>query len=184
MDYFPLDPVGRVRAVAMSAYDYSRQYESRERLALLGEARTRIGASLELEGTADELAELLVPRFADVVSVDLFEAVLAAICPRLFPPGPFCCAEPRNGLHASRKGRVPALGRDAVAPGYLTGQQVRGDRKGRTARRRRSTGDAFADARDSGRAARLWSALADHGADPSPRHNSRSCLFPPPWRLA
>ncbi|MFJ3307157.1 PAS domain-containing protein [Streptomyces sp. NPDC086549] len=89
VDYFPLkDPAGLVRAVAMTAYDYSQQYESRERLALLGEARTRIGAGLEVEGTADELAELLVPRFADVVSVDLFEAVFGGELPAPVPSGP------------------------------------------------------------------------------------------------
>ncbi|WP_406103218.1 SpoIIE family protein phosphatase [Streptomyces sp. NBC_01003] len=89
VDYFPLkDSVGRVRAVAMTAYDYSEQYESRERLSLLGEARTRIGASLELEGTAEELAELLVPRFADVVSVDLFEAVFGGELPAAVLSGP------------------------------------------------------------------------------------------------
>ncbi|MFD8724227.1 PAS domain-containing protein, partial [Streptomyces sp. NPDC059629] len=89
VDYFPLkDPVGRVRAVTMSAYDHSRQYESRERLALLAEARTRIGAGLEVEGTADELAEFLVPRFADVVSVDLFEPVFGGELPASVAAGP------------------------------------------------------------------------------------------------
>ncbi|MEU9149465.1 SpoIIE family protein phosphatase [Streptomyces sp. NPDC048417] len=111
VDYFPLkDPVGRVRAVAMSAYDYSQQYESRERLALLGEARTRIGASLELEGTADELAELLVPRFADVVSVYLFEEVFGGDLPASVPSGPVLLRRAAQRPEFLATGARPALG--------------------------------------------------------------------------
>ncbi|MFJ9711487.1 SpoIIE family protein phosphatase [Streptomyces sp. NPDC101234] len=89
VDFYPLrDPLGQVRAVGMSAYDYSQQYESRERLALLSEARTRIGTTLELTETAGELAALLVPRFADVVTVDLFEAVFGGELPTSVPSGP------------------------------------------------------------------------------------------------
>jgi serine phosphatase RsbU (regulator of sigma subunit)/PAS domain-containing protein/anti-sigma regulatory factor (Ser/Thr protein kinase) len=49
---------------------------ARERLDLLYAAGVRIGGSLDVSRTAEELAELTVPRFADFVTVDLFEAVL------------------------------------------------------------------------------------------------------------
>ncbi|MER6736865.1 SpoIIE family protein phosphatase [Streptomyces puniciscabiei] len=89
MDIFPLkNAAGRVCGVAVSASDFSQQYDSRERLALLSEARTRIGTSLDVAGTAQELAEVVVPRFADVVSVDLLEPVFLGGLPGPLPSGP------------------------------------------------------------------------------------------------
>jgi PAS domain S-box-containing protein len=89
MDIFPLkNAAGQVRGVAVSASDFSQQYDSRERLALLSEARTRIGASLDVQGTAQELAEVVVPRFADIVSVDLLESVVLGDLPGPVPSGP------------------------------------------------------------------------------------------------
>ena len=49
---------------------------ARERLALLYDAGVRIGTALEVTRTAEQLAELVVPRFADFVTVDLLEPVL------------------------------------------------------------------------------------------------------------
>ncbi|MFE0458512.1 SpoIIE family protein phosphatase [Kitasatospora sp. NPDC058965] len=46
------------------------------RLALLNEAGGRIGTTLDLPRTAEELVEVVIPRFADFVTVDLLEAVL------------------------------------------------------------------------------------------------------------
>ncbi|MGW1028258.1 SpoIIE family protein phosphatase [Streptomyces sp. NPDC002577] len=89
MDVYPLeDASGRVRGAAVSSYDYSEQYDSRERFALLGEARTRIGSSLDVAGTARELTEVTVPRFADVVCVDLLDAVVRGDLPLPVTPGP------------------------------------------------------------------------------------------------
>ncbi|MFI8462002.1 PAS domain-containing protein [Kitasatospora sp. NPDC085464] len=86
VDIFPLrDADGRVRAVGLAADDYTEQYNTRERLALLSEARTRMGTSLDVAGSADELVGVLVPRFADFVAVDLLDVVLRGGLP---PPGP------------------------------------------------------------------------------------------------
>jgi serine phosphatase RsbU (regulator of sigma subunit)/anti-sigma regulatory factor (Ser/Thr protein kinase) len=49
---------------------------ARERLRLLYEAGVRIGTTLDVVRTAEELAEVAVPRFADVVTVDLQDPVL------------------------------------------------------------------------------------------------------------
>ncbi|WP_107082731.1 SpoIIE family protein phosphatase [Streptomyces resistomycificus] len=49
---------------------------ARRRLELLSEASARIGTTLEVRRTAEELAETAVPRLADFVTVDLPEAVL------------------------------------------------------------------------------------------------------------
>ncbi|QJS13896.1 SpoIIE family protein phosphatase [Streptomyces argyrophyllae] len=59
--------------------------EARGRLALLNEAGVRLGTTLDLWRTAEQLAEITVPRFADLVVVDLAESVLAGEEP---PPGP------------------------------------------------------------------------------------------------
>ncbi len=47
-----------------------------ERLKLLYEAGVRIGTRLDVVHTAQELAEVAVPGFADIVAVDLLDAVL------------------------------------------------------------------------------------------------------------
>ncbi|MEU0677072.1 SpoIIE family protein phosphatase [Streptomyces sp. NPDC006172] len=49
---------------------------ARRRLELLSEVSTRIGTTLDIRRTAEELAETAVPRLADFVVVDLPEAVL------------------------------------------------------------------------------------------------------------
>ncbi|MFE2276529.1 SpoIIE family protein phosphatase [Streptomyces sp. NPDC059454] len=58
--------------------------EARGRLSLLNEAGGRLGTTLDMWRTAEELAEIAVPRFADLVVVDLVECVLAGEEP---PPG-------------------------------------------------------------------------------------------------
>ncbi|MEU6277025.1 SpoIIE family protein phosphatase [Streptomyces populi] len=49
---------------------------ARERLGLLYDAGVRIGTSLDVTRTAEELTAVTVPRFADFVTVDLADAVL------------------------------------------------------------------------------------------------------------
>ncbi|WP_227025738.1 SpoIIE family protein phosphatase [Streptomyces fodineus] len=49
---------------------------ARQRLNLLYDAGLRIGTTLDVKRTAEELAEVAVPQFADVVTIDLLEEVL------------------------------------------------------------------------------------------------------------
>ncbi|MGW7255125.1 SpoIIE family protein phosphatase [Streptomyces sp. NPDC054834] len=49
---------------------------ARRRLELLSEASARVGTTLDVRRTAEELAETAVPRLADYVTIDLVEAVL------------------------------------------------------------------------------------------------------------
>ncbi len=49
---------------------------ARERLRLLYDAGVRIGSTLNVVRTAEELAQVAVPRFADIVNVELEEPVL------------------------------------------------------------------------------------------------------------
>ncbi|MGP4087222.1 SpoIIE family protein phosphatase [Streptomyces sp. KR55] len=53
-----------------------RAQVARERLKLLYGAGVRIGTTLDVRRTAQELAEVAVPQFADVVTVDLLDSVL------------------------------------------------------------------------------------------------------------
>ncbi|MFI6447680.1 SpoIIE family protein phosphatase [Kitasatospora sp. NPDC050543] len=57
---------------------------ARQRLALLNEASNRIGTTLDLQRTAQELVEVVIPRFADFVTVDLLDAALSG--DELTPP--------------------------------------------------------------------------------------------------
>ncbi|NJQ14012.1 SpoIIE family protein phosphatase [Streptomyces bohaiensis] len=60
-------------AVALSAVDLSTEDEARSRLQLINDAGTRIGTTLEVDRTAQEFADVCVPRLADFVSVDLLQ---------------------------------------------------------------------------------------------------------------
>ncbi|WP_371569469.1 SpoIIE family protein phosphatase [Streptomyces canus] len=80
------DPAtGEVVGVGTAAFDSSDQHAARQRLALLQEAGSCIGTTLNVTRTAQELADLAVPRLADFVSVDLLDSVLRGDEP---VPGP------------------------------------------------------------------------------------------------
>ncbi|GAA3352247.1 SpoIIE family protein phosphatase [Streptomyces antimycoticus] len=71
---FPLAPLngGPLGVCTVSAITKSGE---RERLALLGTAANRIGTTLDVMTTAQELADMAVPALADYVTVDLADAV-------------------------------------------------------------------------------------------------------------
>ncbi|WP_405776329.1 SpoIIE family protein phosphatase [Streptomyces sp. NBC_01538] len=85
-DMWPVrDDLGAVTSVGIAGFDSSDQHWSRRRLALLNEAAAAIGTTLDVVRTAEELVELVVPRFADFVSVDLLDWVLGADEPQATP---------------------------------------------------------------------------------------------------
>ncbi|MCH5671340.1 SpoIIE family protein phosphatase [Streptomyces gilvus] len=67
------DAEGRVRGVCLAAHDFTDNYLARERLQLVNEASVRIGTTLDVTRTAQELADVFVPALADLVSVDLLD---------------------------------------------------------------------------------------------------------------
>jgi PAS domain S-box-containing protein len=69
-----VDATGRVRGVCLAAHDFTDSYLARERLQLVNEASVRIGSTLDVTRTAQELADVCVPALADFVSIDLLEA--------------------------------------------------------------------------------------------------------------
>jgi PAS domain S-box-containing protein len=64
---------GEVCGVCVSAHDFTEQHLARERLQLVNEASVRIGTTLDVTRTAQELADVCVPALADFVSVDLLD---------------------------------------------------------------------------------------------------------------
>ncbi|MFI6935251.1 SpoIIE family protein phosphatase [Streptomyces sp. NPDC050287] len=113
------DTSGEVTAVALAALDSTEQYWARQRLALLNEAAAGIGTTLDVVRTAEELVELLVPRYADFVSVDVLEWVLGADEP---PPALAGEIALRRVAHGSRTEGTPEaavhLGETEVYPAY------------------------------------------------------------------
>ncbi|MEU2228186.1 SpoIIE family protein phosphatase [Streptomyces sp. NPDC018347] len=91
---------GELTAVGIAAFDNTEQYWARRRLALLNEASAGIGTTLDVVRTAEELVELLVPRYADFASVDLLDWVLGAEEP---PALPDSGAEMRRVAHGSTR---------------------------------------------------------------------------------
>ncbi|MGN9762342.1 SpoIIE family protein phosphatase [Streptomyces sp. SD31] len=67
------DGEGRVRGVSVAAHDFTEQHQAQERLQLVNEASVRIGTTLDVARTAQELADICVPALADFVSVDLLD---------------------------------------------------------------------------------------------------------------
>ncbi|MGW0734379.1 SpoIIE family protein phosphatase [Streptomyces sp. NPDC002851] len=77
------DPSRGVLGLAVSVVDVTEQHRAataadraRRRLAMIADATERIGTTLDLDLTARELADSLVPELADIAAVDLLEAVL------------------------------------------------------------------------------------------------------------
>ncbi|MDW6058286.1 SpoIIE family protein phosphatase [Streptomyces sp. FXJ1.4098] len=76
---------GRVLGVVLSGHDVTVRYEAQRRLVRLNEASVRIGSTLDIVRTAQELTDVAAPEFADFAVVDLL--------PEIHPGG----AEPPPG---------------------------------------------------------------------------------------
>ncbi|OEJ98411.1 SpoIIE family protein phosphatase [Streptomyces thermolilacinus] len=70
------DPAGAVLGVTQIVEDVTDRERARRRLALLNDASERIGTTLDVTRTAEELARVAVPGLADCVAVDLLEPVV------------------------------------------------------------------------------------------------------------
>ncbi|MFD7787093.1 SpoIIE family protein phosphatase [Streptomyces nojiriensis] len=111
--YAPLlDGSGRALGVIASLIDITEGQRAqadaeraRHRFALLAEAGTRIGTTLDLHQTAQEIVDVLVPQLADSADVQLLEAVL------LPDEGPVPAASTRGVLR-----RLAAHFPDPTAP--------------------------------------------------------------------
>ncbi|MEV7212710.1 SpoIIE family protein phosphatase [Kitasatospora cineracea] len=72
----PIGVAGQVQDVTSRHIAEREAAGVRRSLALLNEASTHIGSTLDLETTAKELLDVIVPQFCDVATVDLYTALL------------------------------------------------------------------------------------------------------------
>ncbi|GGR95143.1 hypothetical protein GCM10010269_37640 [Streptomyces humidus] len=76
--FFPLEGAdGCVTGVCYMVQDVTERWTARQLLSLVNDAGARVGTTLDVMRTAQELADFCVPRFADFVVVDLLEPVLS-----------------------------------------------------------------------------------------------------------
>ncbi|KOV94986.1 PAS/PAC sensor protein [Streptomyces sp. NRRL B-1140] len=81
------DESGMVQGVSATVFDTTEQSWARRRLAVINEASLRIGSTLDVTRTAEEMAEVAVTAgFADFVTVDLLESVAKGDEPGPLPP--------------------------------------------------------------------------------------------------
>lgn len=84
VSYFRLaDRNGHVLGIATSVVDVTDRHRSaqeadraRQRLAVIADSSARIGNSLEVEDTARELVDVVVPELADFAAVDVLDSAL------------------------------------------------------------------------------------------------------------
>ncbi|MGW7673715.1 SpoIIE family protein phosphatase [Streptomyces sp. NPDC054775] len=69
------DGNGQVLGVCVVSIDVTESQRTHERLALLSEGSARLGRTLDVMQTSQELADLAVPLLADYVAVDLEQSV-------------------------------------------------------------------------------------------------------------
>ncbi|GAA3291523.1 hypothetical protein GCM10020295_08550 [Streptomyces cinereospinus] len=111
------DADGRVRAVCLTAHDRAAQEGDRQQAALPHEADVRIGTTLNSARTAQELSDVVVPRLADFVAVDLLDPPPRGDTPSPAPAPPvtLCRTAVRSVLEGSPELPV-GIGGAAVYP--------------------------------------------------------------------
>ncbi|MFG2480527.1 SpoIIE family protein phosphatase [Streptomyces fagopyri] len=114
--FFPLvDADNSVTGVCYMVLDVTERWNARRLLALINEAGTSIGRTLDVLRTAQELADFAVPRFADFVVVDLLEPVLSAEGQGTWlsdaGPAPAKPVMRRAGMSSAREGCPEAVAR-------------------------------------------------------------------------
>ncbi|MEU9310947.1 SpoIIE family protein phosphatase [Streptomyces sp. NPDC048256] len=106
------DEHGAPMGVYYTVVDMTERHRARQRLALLDRAGRRIGRSLDIARTAQELADVAVPGFADLVTVDLLEPVL-----RGAEPSPIQASDEADDSVTLRRAGRRATGDPGVATG-------------------------------------------------------------------
>jgi PAS domain S-box-containing protein len=128
------DRIGTVRGMSALVIDTTEQYWARRRLAVLNDASMRIGSTLDVATTAEELAEVAIQGFADFVTVDLLGSVAEGDEPEpMSPAGPvvFQRAAQQSVLPGCPESVVPVGETDVYPTGsppvqaLLTGQGTR-----------------------------------------------------------
>ncbi|WP_406408409.1 SpoIIE family protein phosphatase [Streptomyces sp. NBC_01643] len=93
--------------IVLSTTDH---YRARQKLTLLNEAHKRLGSTLDVPRTAQELADAAVPGLADHVTVDLLDSVLRGEEPPSGPADATTAASLRCvGHRSARAGALPPI---------------------------------------------------------------------------
>jgi serine phosphatase RsbU (regulator of sigma subunit)/anti-sigma regulatory factor (Ser/Thr protein kinase) len=79
------DPDGTMCGVLAVGLDETQHRLARKRLALVNDASRRLGSTLDVGRTAEELADVAVPQLADMILIDVRDSVLRGEEPQ---PGP------------------------------------------------------------------------------------------------
>jgi PAS domain S-box-containing protein len=112
--FFRLDGAdGRAVGVCAMLVDSEDKERAHKRLAVLNESSTRIGSTLDVRRTAQELADLAVPFLADMVTVDVTGSVPFGeeSLARVRPVGRTVPTFRRAGLASIREGAPEAAAR-------------------------------------------------------------------------
>jgi PAS domain S-box-containing protein len=122
--FFPLlDATDTTTGVCYMVQDVTERWTARRLLMLVNEAGTCIGTSLDVLGTAQELADFAVPRFADFVVVDLLEPVLSTEGHGAWltdaGPAPVRPLLRRAGMSSVREGCPEAVAQVGETAGFL-----------------------------------------------------------------
>jgi len=130
------DGSGAVQGLSALAIDTTEQYWARRHLAVLNDASTRIGSTLDVTRTAEELAEVAVTGFADFVTVDLLESVALGD-----EPEPVPLHEPVTVRRTAQRSVLEGCPESVVASGDTTfypvgAPQIRALAAGRGTRRK------------------------------------------------
>ncbi|MCB5909489.1 SpoIIE family protein phosphatase [Streptomyces pinistramenti] len=130
------DPGGRVLGLATSVVDVTEQHRAaseaaraRRRLAVIADASATVGTTLDVDQTAHELADVIVPELADLAAVDVLDAVLDGR--RQATPGPgdaarfralaVATAFPTDAVHAADPaGQIASYEADRVITRCVT----------------------------------------------------------------
>ncbi|GGV71401.1 SpoIIE family protein phosphatase [Streptomyces massasporeus] len=114
------DEAGVVQGMSATVFDTTEQYWARRRLAVLNEASLRIGSTLDVTRTAEEMAEVAVAGgFADFVTVDLLESVA-----RGDEPGPLPTRTPAVVRRTAQRSVLEGCPESVVATGGTIGYPV------------------------------------------------------------
>ncbi|WP_372565390.1 PAS domain-containing protein [Streptomyces aureus] len=70
------DPQGTVLGLTVTVVDVTEQEQARARKRVVNTVRERVGRTLDVIATCQELVETLVPGFADIAMVDIVDAVV------------------------------------------------------------------------------------------------------------
>ncbi|MFI1161880.1 SpoIIE family protein phosphatase [Streptomyces sioyaensis] len=102
---------GQVRHVQLIALDVTDQHRARERLLLLNDVSTQVGSTLDVERTAQEMADVAVGRLADFITVDLLDSLFRGVEPRPSAEGSVALRR------AAQQSVLPGVPESLIQPG-------------------------------------------------------------------